>query len=46
MEISREDRGKKKQFLLSIQDSFLTQHVIEPTRGENVLDLVFFHNMS
>ena len=23
-----------------VQDSFLTQHVIEPTRGENVLDIV------
>ena len=23
-----------------VQDSFLTQHVLEPTRGENVLDIV------
>ena len=29
-----------QQFLLLIQDSFLTQHVLEPTRGENVLDKV------
>ena len=29
-----------KQFLLLIKDSFLTQHVLEPTRGENILDLV------
>ena len=29
-----------QQFLLLIQDSFLTQHVLEPTRGDNVLDLV------
>ena len=29
-----------QQFLFLIQDSFLTQHVIEPTRGENVLDIV------
>ena len=29
-----------KQFLFLIQDSFLTQHVLEPTRGENVLDIV------
>ena len=29
-----------QQFLLLSQDSFLTQHVLEPTRGENVLDLV------
>ena len=27
-------------FLFLIQDSFLTQHVLEPTRGENVLDIV------
>ena len=32
--------GEDQQFLLSIQDSFLTQHVLEPTKGENVLDLV------
>ena len=29
-----------QQFLCLIQDSFLTQHVLEPTRGENVLDIV------
>ena len=28
------------QFLLLIQDSFLIQHVLEPTRGKNVLDIV------
>ena len=33
-------RGEDQQFLLLNQDSFLTQHVLEPTRGENVLDLV------
>ena len=32
--------GEDQQFLLLIQDSFLTQHVLEPTRGENLLDLV------
>ena len=32
--------GEDQQFLLLIQDSFLTQHMLEPTRGENVLDLV------
>ena len=26
-----------QQFLFLIQDSFLTQHVLEPTRGENVV---------
>ena len=29
-----------QQFLFLIQDSFLTQHVLETTRGENVLDIV------
>ena len=32
----REDQ----QFILLIHDSFLSQHMLEPTRGENVLDLV------
>ena len=32
--------GEDQPFLFLIQDSFLTQHVLEPTRGENVLDLV------
>ena len=31
--------GEDQQFLLLIQESLLTQHVLEPTRGENVLDL-------
>ena len=30
-----------QQCLLLIQDCFLTQHVLDPTRGGNVLDLVF-----
>ena len=29
-----------QQFIFLIQDSFLTQHVLEPTRGENVLYIV------
>ena len=29
-----------QQFIFLIQDSVLTQHVLEPTRGENVLDIV------
>ena len=37
MEISREYRGEDQQFLFLIQDSFLTQHVLEPTRGDNVV---------
>ena len=32
--------GEDQQFLFLIQDTFLTQHVLEPTRGENVLDIV------
>ena len=36
MEISRE----YQQFIFLIQDNFLTQNVLEPTRGENVLDIV------
>ena len=32
--------GEDQQFLFLIQDSFLTEHVLEPTRGENVLDIV------
>ena len=39
MEISRE-YSENQQFLLLIQYNFLTQHVLEPTRRENVLDLV------
>ena len=39
MEISREYGGEDQQFLFLIQDSFLTQHVLEPARGENVLVL-------
>ena len=40
MEISREYRGEDQQFLLLIQDSFLTQHLLEPTREGNVIDIV------
>ena len=32
--------GDDHQFLLVIQDSLFTQHVLEPTRGWNVLDLI------
>ena len=32
--------GEDQQFLLLIQDSFLTQHVLEPTWGDNVLYIV------
>ena len=29
-----------EKFLECIQDSFFTQHVLHPTRGDNILDLV------
>ena len=32
--------GEDQQFLLLIKDSVLTQHVLEPIKEENVLDLV------
>ena len=32
--------GDEQKFIFFIQESFLTQHVLEPTRGENVLDIV------
>jgi len=35
--VGRDDQ----QFLLLIQGCFLTQHVLEPTRGGNVFDLLF-----
>ena len=34
--------GDDQQFLLLIQDSIFTQRVLQPTTGENVLDLVLF----
>ncbi|MBA1446983.1 MAG: hypothetical protein FE835_19260 [Gammaproteobacteria bacterium] len=38
---SLQSTGHEDQtFLVLIQDSFLSQHVLEPTRGENVLDIV------
>ena len=40
MEISREIRGVDQQFLFLIQESFITQHVLELTRGVNVLYIV------
>ena len=32
--------GEDQQFLFLIQDSFLTQHVLEPTRGDNVIYII------
>ena len=31
--------GGDQHFIFLIQDSFLTAHVLEPSRGENVLDI-------
>ena len=33
--------GEDQQFLFLIQGSFLTHHVLEPTRGENAIYIVF-----
>ena len=38
MDISTEYRERGSRVL--VQDSFLSQHVLEATRGENVLDIV------
>ena len=32
--------GEKQQFLYLIQDSFHTQHMLEPTMGDNLFDIV------
>ena len=40
MDILASTGGENQQFLFLIQDSCLTQHVLEPTRRENVLDIV------
>ena len=40
MDISTEYRERGSKVFYLVQDSFLTQHVLEPTRGENVLDIV------
>ena len=31
--------GEDQQFLFLVQDSFLTQHMLEPTTGKNILDI-------
>ena len=40
MDILPSTGGEDQQFLCLIQDSFLTQHVLETTRRENVLYVV------
>ena len=32
--------GEDQQFIFLIQESFFTQHALEPTRRDNVLDIV------
>ena len=36
--------NESAKFLLLIKNCFLTQHVLEPTRGDNVLDLILPSN--
>ena len=36
--------NESAQFLLLVQNCFITQHVLEPTRGDNVLDLILSSN--
>ena len=38
--------GDDHQFLLLTQDCFLTQHVLEPTKGGNVLDLIILSSQN
>ena len=38
---SLDSSNESAKFLLLVQNCFLTQHVLEPTRGDNVLDLHF-----
>ena len=38
--------GGDDQFLLLTQDCFLTQHVLKPTRGGNVVDLISLLKMN
>ena len=37
--------GDDQQFLFLIQESFLTQYVLEPTRGENVLSEIHYRDL-
>ena len=38
---SLDSSNESAKFLLLVQNCFLTQHVLEPTRGDNVLDLIY-----
>ena len=39
-----EASANEKKFVECIQDSYLTQHILLPTRGDNILDLVMSDN--
>ena len=41
---SLDSSNESAKFLLLVQNCFLTQHVLEPTRGDNVLDLILSSN--
>ena len=42
--ISLDSSNESAKFLLLVQNCFLTQHVLKPTRGDNVLDLILSSN--
>ena len=41
---SLDSSNESAKFLVLVQNCFLTQHVLEPTRGDNVLDLIVSSN--
>ena len=41
---SLDSSNESAKLLLLVQNCFLTQHVLEPTRGDNVLDLILSSN--
>ena len=41
---SLDSSNESAKFLLLVQNCFLPQHVLEPTRGDNVLDLILSSN--
>ena len=38
---SLDSSNESAKFLLLVQNCFLTQHALEPTRGDNLLDLIY-----
>ena len=41
---SLDSSNESEKLLLLVQNCFLMQHVLEPTRGDNVLDLILSSN--